>query len=646
MSNHTLFFLLFFSWSSTSVVAQLEVSKLFSDHAVLQRDQPLRIWGWATPKAPVAVFFNQKKYTTTTDQAGRWLIKLPATPQGGPHTMQIKSGNEEINLKDILMGDVWICSGQSNMEWMVRDANNAFAEIENANDTNIRHFKVPNSYAQSPEEKLAGGTWQTAHPKTVGEFTAVGYYFAKALRAHVDVPIGLLNTSWGGSRIEPWMSAGTLDLGNPETAVQNIINDTKRKYEATLQKLRKVFPDLTDQERGMKDGKAVWAAKQLDPSGWAMLPVPGLWEEQGFAGFDGYAWYRTTFVLTAEEAKEDIILGLGKIDDSDMTWVNGQQVGASEQQWNLARVYEVPASALQVGKNTIAIRVADTGGGGGIHGSADLLFVKTNRQKISLAGDWSFRLDALMSMDYLSNANQIPTLLYNKMIHPLKYFAIKGALWYQGESNASNQKDTDSYQQLFENMIRSWRKDFAVGDFPFLYVQLANWLPPQPAGTKSHWAELRDAQTQTLKVKNTAQAVIIDIGDETDIHPRNKQDVGFRLALAARKLAYGANILYQSPTYRSHQIKDGKVHLTFDHAGKGLQVRNKYGYVNGFAIAGKDKKFVWAKAKLDTSDTVIIWNDKVANPKYIRYAWADNPDDVNLYNSADLPACPFRVGEE
>lgn len=642
MKNQVILFILFFSLCSSSIEAQLKVSKLFSDHAVLQRDQPIKVWGWTSLGTPITIFFNKKKYETKSDKEGRWQVTLPMMSQGGPYTMQIKSPTEEINLKDILIGDVWICSGQSNMEWTILNSNNATAEIENANDDKIRHFKVPQSYAQTPEEELAGGTWETTNPKNAGQFTAVGYYFARELRKHVDVPIGLLNTSWGGSRVEPWMSAGTLNLGDPTTAIDKVINKAKKEHEASVQKLKKVFPDISDKERGMQGGKAVWAVEQLDSKGWATIPAPGIWESQGFDGFDGYAWYRTTFELTEEEVKEKIILGLGKIDDSDIAWVNGQKVGESYQQWNTPRVYEVSSDVLKVGKNTIAIRVEDTGGGGGIHGSGELLFIKTNQQKISLEGDWSFRLDAMMSTDYLRNANQIPTLLYNKMINPIKQYAVKGALWYQGESNAGNQEDAENYEQLFGDMIQSWRKDFGVGDFPFLYVQLANWLPAQDAGVESFWAQLRDSQTKTLKVKNTAQAVIIDIGEADDIHPRNKQDVGLRLSLAARKLAYGENILYQSPMYQSHQVKDGKVHITFAHVGKGLKVKNKYGYVNGFAIAGEDKKFVWAKAKIDGTDKVIIWNDKILNPKYIRYAWADNPDDVNLYNSADLPACPFR----
>ncbi len=262
-----------------------------------------------------------------------------------------------------------------------------------------------------------------------------------------------------------------------------------------------------------------------------------------------------------------------------------------------------------------------------------------------MSGKWDFRLDAMMSSNYLNRANQIPTLLYNKMIFPIKNYAIKGALWYQGESNAGSPQDAEAYEALFADMIHSWRSDFRSGEFPFLFVQLANWLPPQDAGADSNWASLRASQTNTLKVKNTAQAIIIDIGDAEDIHPHNKQDVGLRLSLAARNLAYGQDIHYQSPMYQSHLIKAGKIHLSFKHVADGLLVKNKYGYVNGFAIAGADGKFVWAKAKLDGARNIIVWNEQITQPKYLRYAWADNPDDVNLYNSVGLPACPFQIVE-
>lgn len=641
--RHSFLTILFSTFFILPLCAQLKVSKLFSDHAVLQRDQPIKVWGWAKKKASVTISFNGKKHKARSDKQGKWEVTMPAMKAGGPYEMTIKNSREIISFQDILIGDVWICSGQSNMEWTVSNSNDATAEIEHANDKGIRHFKIPKSYAKMPEETLAGGEWQVTNAETIGDFTAVGYYFAKELRKHVDIPIGLLHTSWGGSRVEPWMSAGTLNLGDPKKAVERVLEQAKKEYDAKTAKLKAAFPDLSTEEKGIKNGVAVWANEKIDVSKWMKLKVPEIWEAQGYDGFDGIGWYRTTFDLTEAEAKDKIRLALGQIDDSDITWINGQKVGETIQSWNTQRLYAVPSEILKVGKNTIAIRVEDTGGGGGIHGEATDIYVKTNTQKIVLADEWDFRLDAMMSSNYLNQANQIPTLLYNKMIFPIKNYGIKGALWYQGESNAGSVEDAKQYEGLFADMIQLWRTDFRSGDFPFLYVQLANWLPPQDAGVDSNWATLRASQTNTLKVKNTAQAVIIDIGEADDIHPRNKQDVGLRLSLAARNLAYGEDILYQSPMYQNHLIKGGKIHLTFEHVGDGLSVKNKYGYVNGFAIAGADGKFVWAKAELDGANNVIVWSEQIPEPKYLRYAWADNPDDVNLYNSAGLPACPFQI---
>ena len=349
MNKRSFLIILFSTFFILPVFAQLKVSKLFSDHAVLQRDQAIHVWGWADSQSSVTILFNEKKYNTRSDKQGKWMVEIPAMKAGGPYQMTISNSAETILLQDILIGDVWICSGQSNMEWTVSNSYNATAEIEEAKDKNIRHFKIPRSYAKSPEETLAGGEWQVTNTETVGDFTAVGYYFAKELRKHVDIPIGLLNTSWGGSRIEPWMSAATLNLDEPEKAVEQIIAKARKEYETKIAKIKTTFPDLSSEENGMKNGVALWANEQVDKSKWTTLRVPDIWESQGYDGFDGIGWYRSTFHLTAAEANEEISLALGKIDDSDITWVNGQKIGETIQSWNTERLYTVPASILDFG---------------------------------------------------------------------------------------------------------------------------------------------------------------------------------------------------------------------------------------------------------------------------------------------------------
>ncbi|SNR31130.1 sialate O-acetylesterase [Lutibacter flavus] len=626
---------------STSMFSQLKVSKLFNNHMVIQRNHDINVWGEHKKGKKITVKFNNKSYKTKSNSKGAWKVTLPKMKEGGPLEMTIKSGKETIIINDILIGDVWICSGQSNMEWIVKNSNNAIAEIENANDLNIRHFKVPLSSANSPEKELAGGEWNIGNPENVGDFTAVGYFFAKNLRAsNSNVPIGLINTSWGGSRIEPWMSAEVLGIKNAKDFFDNVQKKSDTEFMKQVDVYKKVFPNLTEEDQGFVNNEPIWAKENLDESDWIQIKVPAMWEYEGFEGLDGFAWYRTTINLTEDEAANKITLGLGKIDDSDYVWINGNKVGETIQEYSSTRVYEVDAKNLKQGINTIAIRVDDTGGGGGIYGDATDLFVKTSKRTSSLAKNWSFKVGSYRK-PYMG-VNQISTLLYNKMIYPLLNFPIKGAIWYQGESNANSLEEAKKYSELFPTMIKQWRKDWKIGDFPFLWVQLANYMEPQEPSVESNWAVLRESQSKTLQLSNTGEAVIIELGEAGDIHPKNKQDVGYRLSLAARKTAYNQNIVYSGPTFKSQEIKDNKIVVSFNNIGSGLQTKDKYGYVKGFSIAGADKKFIWAKATIENNN-VIVWNETIEKPLYVRYAWADNPDDANLYNKENLPTTPFRT---
>lgn len=622
------------------LMAQMKISKLFNDGMVLQRNQEISVWGWAGKGDKITISFNGNTYNAKTNRSGKWLAKLPAMSAGGPYEMTISGEEESRVIRDILVGDVWICSGQSNMEWPVSASNNAEKEIASAHDNMIRHFKVPKSSATTPEDQLAGGDWKIANPENVGHFTAVGYFFARELRKHhPNIPIGLINTSWGGSRLEPWMSAESLGMEDPEKYLEEV---TQKNIDAAAQKKKNLIEKLGEipkEDPGLVNGKAVWATPGLDDSGWLKMKLPNLWEAAGYDGLDGIVWFRTTINLTEEEAANGIELGLASIDDSDITWINGHKIGSTNG-YNVARVYKASPAQLKAGENVIAIRVEDTGGGGGIYGNEESLYVKTSSGIKTLAGNWKFKVGKF-EMTVNTNDNQVPTLLYNKMIYPLLNFPVKGAIWYQGESNA-DQASAYKYRELFATMIKDWREKWNVGDFPFLFVQLANFMAADKQPSDSYWAVLRESQSATLAVPNTAQAVIIDIGEADDIHPRNKQDVGLRLSLAARKLAFGEDVVYSGPVYKNHRVSGGKVIVEFDHTGSGLWVKDKYGYVNGFAIAGADKKFVWAKARQE-GDKIIVWSEEVKAPAAIRYGWGNNPDDLNLYNKEGLPASPFRT---
>lgn len=619
--------------------AKLLVSKLYSDHMVIQRNQPIVVWGWADVNAAIKISFNNLEYTSIANDNGEWKLTLPLMEEGGPYEMIISSNDEMIVINDILIGDIWICSGQSNMEWIVANSNNAEAEIQSSTDNKLRQFDIPNTSSETPQNDLSGGDWKISNPQNTGGFSATAYFFAKELRKHIDVPIGLINSSWGGSRIETWMSSNSLGIEDQRQLMEEVEHQADADYQLRLEKFSKMFPGISDVDLGMNADQPSWAAAELDESDWKNIVVPGYWEDFGYDGLDGIGWYRLTFYLTPNEAQGEYELGLGKIDDSDITWINGIKVGEMTQAWDQPRVYKIPANVLKEGKNVLCIRVDDTGGAGGIWGDVSSVYLKSLTLVKPLAGNWKFNIGAVKKTDIA--VNQIPTLLFNSMIYPILNFPIKGVIWYQGESNASF-VDAPKYSKLFINMINDWRALWHVGDFPFLFVQIANYLQPVNQPSESSWAILRESQTDALSIPNTGQAVIIDIGNANDIHPRNKQDVGLRLSLAARKIAYGENIVFSGPTYKNSKIKKGKMIITFDNVGSGLVVKDKYGYVKGFAIAGADKKFVWAKALIE-NNKIIVWNDKVKNPKYVRYAWADNPDDANLYNVEDLPACPFRT---
>lgn len=623
-------------------LAQLQPARLFTDGAVLQRSAQIPVWGRAGADAEVHVAFDGATERTTANPSGQWQVTFDSRPAGGPHTLTIRSGEDTVRVENVLIGDVWVASGQSNMEWVVADAKNAEQEVARADDRQIRHFKIPKSWAERPEETLAGGQWHPAMPEHVGNFTAVGYFFARTVRQHVDVPIGLVNSTWGGSRIEPWMNADA--LGFDSTDVQRVLAEEEQRIERLRASLREKIGPLPDEDRGMDGDDPRWAAPDLDDSNWDRIPVPSNWEEAGYEGLDGVAWYRTTVELTATEASQPLALHLGPVDDSEITWVNGTEVGRTSG-WTDPRTYEVPASVLVPGANVIAVRVEDAGGGGGIYGDPSQVRLEGNGVQRALAGTWRFRVGAV-AVDADSRKNQVPTVLHNKMVHPLLSQPTTGVLWYQGESNANTMSDAAEYRTLFRNMISQWRTDWrraAEEPVPFLWVQLANYMEPPETPSESAWATLREGQHAALSLPNTGQAVAIDLGEADDIHPRNKQDVGRRLARDARALVYDQDVVHSGPVYEDHRIAEDRVILSFDHVGGGLTTRGE-GRPDGFAIAGPDRSFVWAEARIE-DDRVVVWSDEIDEPVAVRYAWADNPKRANLYNEAGLPAAPFRTDE-
>jgi sialate O-acetylesterase len=630
---------------------------LFSDHMVLQRGKPIVVWGWTTPGAAVAVDLAGGSAKAVAGADGRWQATLPALPAGGPHTLAI-DGPEKRSVSDVLVGDVWICSGQSNMEMSVAGCKDAKAEIAGAAGyPRLRHIRIDKTI--SPEPRLVPVTsgWTAASPATVGNWTAAGYFFGRDLTGHLDVPIGLINASWGGTRVEAWTSRevvatltdGAKELQPLDELTQRFTELTRRRVEmqrdwdAGRAKLIALEQDANHQ-RAMAD-------PALDDSTWSEIKTPADWDSQGHRGVKGEAWYRKAIDIPEAWAGKDLELSPGAADEIETTFFNGEKVGATgavqpfdASAWNQQRSYTVPGKLVKAGRARIAVRVANLVGEGGLraNGDANAMFLRpvgaAAADGISLAGTWRFSFTVRM-VEPVNAGPNVASVLYNGMISPVVGFPITGAIWYQGESNAPN---AWAYRERFPAMINDWRARWGQGDFPFLWVQLANFREPKAEPRPDDWAVLREAQERTLALSATATALAIDVGDSKDIHPKDKQTLGARLALAARKVAYGEPLVHSGPRYAGMTVEGGAIRLRFELYGSALAARD--GELKRFAIAGADQQFVWAQARID-GDTVVVRADAVAAPVAVRYAFEINPAGANLYNREGLPASPFRTDD-
>lgn len=629
---------------SDGAYAQIRLPRLISDGMVLQRDKELTVWGWASPGESINVDFAGYGFKTVTDAEGCWEIKMPPMPHGGPYEMRLQ-GKNDLTIRDILIGDVWLCSGQSNMELPMKRVSWVYPEvIASSTNSMIRHFYVPRQYAfDEPKDDLASGSWVKADPVSVLDFSATAYFFALNLFEKFGVPVGLINSAYGGSPVEAWISEEGI-REYPKYA-----NDYRKHREpgyiqsvqdADQDRINAWYKKLAAADLGYHDPSGKWSMPGTDDSAWETMEVPGYWAE-GKTGFvNGVFWFRKEVQLTRQAANSPATIILGCIVDSDSVFINGHFVGTTGYQYPPRR-YAIPAGVLKEGTNQITVRVVNESGKGGFVKDKSYELIAGD-EFIDLTGDWKFRMGAKMEpLQGRTFFNNVPVGLFNAMIHPLLNYAVKGTIWYQGESNAGRPAD---YEELFTALIVDWRKQMGQGDFPFLFVQLPNFMQPKAEPSESNWALIREAQANALKLPATGMAVSIDIGEWNDIHPLNKKDVGYRLAIAARKVAYGEkNINYSGPVYKSMRRKGNKIEVTFMHVGKGLRVRGDE-KLKQFAIAGEDGKFVWADAEV-RKNKVIVRSSSVSNPVAVRYAWSDNPDGANLENSDGLPAAPFRTGE-
>jgi sialate O-acetylesterase len=619
--------------------AEVILPRIFSSHMVLQRNKPIAVWGWATPNEKVSVSLATSTLSTKADKAGLWSVSLPALPAGGPYNLKV-AGKNTVDITDVMVGEVWVCSGQSNMEWVVKNVKDAEKEMASATNPMIRQLKVPLKTSLDPKEDIDGGQWQVSSPATVGEFTAVGYFFARELYEKLKVPIGLINSSWGGTMVETWISGPTF-FGDP------LFADQRSRMPASFDAIVRTQQDKLDQLLKNTQGSLPPASEvagfktvQWNDAAWKTMSLPSVWENAGLPDVDGVVWFRREFQLPADLNLGNARIQLGTIDDIDSTWVNGVLVG-TETTWNKERNYAIPPSLLHAGRNTIAVKVIDNGGGGGIYGDKGGMKVSIGSFSTPLDGPWKYRIAEIYNAASGVSPNSYPTLLYNAMIHPLIRYRVAGAIWYQGESNAGRAVE---YGHSFPLMINDWRKAWK-DSLPFFFVQLAAW--EASGGTSqnggSEWAELREAQTQTLQLPATGMAVTVDIGESKDIHPRNKQDVGKRLAAQALDKVYHQPGVSGGPLFGTLEIRGSQAILHFSQAGSGLTTRNRYGYLNAFEVAGADRQFHYARARIEGKDEVVVECDAVTGPVAVRYAWADDPADVNLYNLEGFPAQPFRT---
>lgn len=622
-----------------SALADVRLPRLLSDGAVLQRGQPVKIWGWAEDGETVAVEFAGQKRSTQAAE-GRWSVTFPALKAGGPYEIKITADNQ-LQLSDIWMGDLWIGAGQSNMELPLRRVATEYPDlIATTQLPQIREFSVPVAYTFNENaEDFHTGQWRAATPENLPGFSAAGFFFARNLHEKYQVPIGILSIAVGGSPAEAWMSESALEKYPHYLEVTQ-----KFKDDAVLQKTIATDKANSDawyakakQDDKGSDEKQPWSAAEVLTADWKKFEVPGSFKEQNIDFVNGVVWLKKSFELKAEETQQDAQLWLGAIVDGDEVYVNGTAVGQTGYRYP-PRIYPVPAHVLKAGENNISIRLTSYSNEPGFVKDKTYALMISGKQ-IDLQGEWLYRIGMHAEpMPASTTIHYQPATLFKAKLAPALPFNIKGVIWYQGESNVTRAQE---YFSLFPDMIKDWRAHFNQGDFPFLFVQLANFLEPKSEPGESEWALAREAQRQALALPKTAMAVAIDIGEWNDIHPLNKEAVGERLALAAQKIAYGdKSVIASGPQLKSIKRKGRELVLGFDSLGKGLEVRGEE--LKEIAIAAEDKKFVWAKAKIKGKQ-LIVWSDEISNPHWVRYAWADNPEHANLYNSAGLPASPFEA---
>ena len=630
-------FLFVIDFNST-VSAKVRLPRLISDGLVLQRDVPLKIWGWADPSEKVKIEFLGKTYQTKADKQGNWKVELPALTAGGPFSMKVN----EIEIHDILIGDVWLCSGQSNMELMVYRVLDLYqTEIEQTNNTNIRYFKPSiRNDSENPQNDFKDGTWLPATQANIMNFSSLSYLFGNQLYQKYKVPIGLINNAIGGSVIESWLSEEYLKSYMDKWSAAKAKTDSIRaKRTSATNPVRFNFnAELAKNDPGL--GR--WSKADVNVSDWPSISLPGYWSDKGVDLRLGSIWFYKEFDVADSLVGKKAVLRLGRIIDSDSAFVNGTFVGTISYQYP-PRIYKLPVGVLKSGKNKLMVRVISSGDEGGFVEEKPYE-VRVGSQKIDLTGEWNYHIGASLKPPVgqggeFFGGGARPAGLYNSLTSPVSGYQLKGTIWYQGESNTGTR--TEEYQQLFKDLITCWRSKFGQPNMPFVFAQIANLGIPNKQPVESGMANVRDAQRRTMEVPNTGMVVTYDVGEWNDIHPLNKKEVARRLALEAARVAYhDSSVISSGPLYESMEVSGNNIILTFKSVGSGLYANN---LLDGFQIAGTDGHFVWAHAVVLSKNKVKVWSKGITEPITVRYAWDDNPAGANLKNKEGFPASPFTT---
>lgn len=664
--KHSLFFLwglLLLTAMPLTVQAKIRLPQPVSDRMVLQRDVELKIWGWADAGEKVTVRFRGRHYFTEADKAGNWHVMLPAQAAGGPFIMEV---NERI-IRDVLVGDVWLMSGQSNQENPIHRLVEKFPEIETTNNHMIRHYKVPtaNTPMELQEDIAVGNAWTSATSSDVLRWTSLAFFFASETYRHTGVPVGVIVSSLGGSDIKSWVSQEHLKSATDPAQYAEL-----KGLPASLQSTSMIKPEgvanyVIDREaydalqtvktdRGETEG---WQRPETDDRDWADISLPSTWAEKGIKT-KGAIWYRKHFTCPESMVGRHARIYMGRMQDDDRVYVNGVLVGHTAY-FGPPRKYDIPAGVLREGDNVVTLRLEAKNGWGEVVPDKPYK-IQGDEDVVSLEGEWKYRVgyDLREAAPYearLKNLPQVGSGLYNGMIYPLRHWKVRGAVWYQGETNAGKPQE---YYPMLRGLIENWRELWQQPELPFMLVQLPNYMQQRAQPTDSGWARLREAQLTALyTIPHTSLATTYDVGEWNDIHPLDKKSVAQRLFLGARRLTFGEKVVSEGPVYKSMKVEKDRIVLEFETRGRGLKVRtveatsphknllpDTDSALKHFAIAGTDKKFVWAKAEI-RGNKVIVSSPEVPEPVAVRYAWSDNPVEANLVNKDGLPASPFRTDD-